>query len=65
MTKKSKVGYVWGRSETDRGGVLAAREDSPFLPLSLIEGLIKELTRRFFRRGKRIGNMEKECDTLG
>lgn len=38
MKKKTEVGYAWGRNETDSRGVLAAREDSPFLPLSLIEG---------------------------
>lgn len=38
MTKKSEVGCAWGRNETDRGGVLVAREDSLVSPLSLIEG---------------------------
>jgi len=38
MKKKTEVGYARGRDETDRGGVLAAREDFPFLPPSLIEG---------------------------
>lgn len=55
VTKKSEMGHAWGGNEIHRGGVLAARKDSPFSPLPLTEGSVLDKRADSLEQGIELG----------